>query len=197
MNASKGDTLTHVPGFLAVTGVPCVTGFLWGLAVLLFAGIVVAWSPEFWAPCIVEMGAFTLCAICIARAWMRDEPLALGLVPILLATVVAWGCMQLVAGFTVDRFETRRAVLYWSANLAIFVSAASLLRGARERAWFRNALLWFGCAVNLFAIAQVYAETFGPFVYRNQYAAFIELLFPMALYRAWRDRRGSLLYICV
>jgi hypothetical protein len=180
------------------------------LAALLFAGILVAWSPEFWAVSVVETGAFTLCAICVARAWLRDEPLVLGLVPMLLAAAVVWGGLQLVAGFTVDGFETRRAMLYWSANLAMFVAAASLLRGAFDRAWFRNALLWFGCALNVVAIAQLatsggrvfwlfptgYSETFGPFVYRNQYAAFVELLFPLALYRALRERSGSLPYGC-
>jgi hypothetical protein len=200
MNASEGDTL-NVPGFLCGSRV---------LAGLLFAGILVAWSPEFWAPSIVETGAFTLCAICLARAWLRDEPLAFDAVSILLAAVVAWGCLQLLAGFTVDRFETRKAVLYWSANLAVFVIARNLLRGASDRAWFRTALLWFGCAVNLLAIAQLatargrvfwlfatdYSETFGPFVYRNQYAAFVELLFPLALYRALRGR-GSFVYLGV
>lgn len=181
------------------------------LAALLFAGILVAWSPEFWAVSVVEVGAFTLCGICVARAWLRDQPLVLGLVPMLLAAAVVWGALQLVAGFTVDRFETRRAMLYWLANLAVFVAAASLLRGASERAWFRNALLWFGCVLNVIAIAQLatsggrvfwlfptgYSETFGPFIYRNQYAAFVELLFPLALYRALRDRGGSLPYLCV
>ncbi len=177
------------------------------LAALLFAGILVAWSPEFWAPSLVEVGAFVLCAICITR----EERLSLGAVPLLLVGAVAVGCLQLLAGITVDRFETRKAVLYWLANLAIFVAAAAVLRDARARAWFRNALLWFGCAVNMLAIAQVatwggrvfwlfatdYPETFGPFVYRNEYAAFVELLFPLALYRALRNRRGSWRYLCV
>ena len=160
---------------------------------------------------VVEVGAFTLCAICVTRAWLRDEPLGLGIVSILLAAAVAWGGLQLVAGVSVDRFETRRAVLYWAANLAVFVTAATCLRGARECAWFRNALLWFGCAINVIALAQMataggrvfwlfptaYPETFGPFVYRNQYAAFVELIFPLALYRALRDRRGLSAYLLI
>ncbi|HLY18068.1 MAG TPA: O-antigen ligase family protein [Bryobacteraceae bacterium] len=179
------------------------------LAALLFAGILVAWSPEFWAQSLVETGAFVLCALCIARGGRRDQ--FLGLVPLLLLGAVAFGCLQLLAGSTVDRFETRKAVLYWLANLAIFVAAAAMLRDVRARAWFRNALLWFGCAVNVLAIAQAatsggrvfwlfatdYPETFGPFIYRNQYAAFVELLFPLALYRALRDGRGSWWYLCV
>ncbi len=174
------------------------------LAGLLFAGILVSGSPEFWAPCLVETGAFTLGVFCLARAWMRDEPLGWDAVPLLLAAVAGWGCLQLLAGFTVDRFETRQAVLYWSANLAVCAAAANLLRAAGARAWFRNALLWFGCAVNVLALAQLaaagsggHSAMFGPFIYRNQYAAFVELLFPPALYRALRARRGSFVYLCM
>lgn len=171
------------------------------LAALLFAGILLAWSPEFWAVCVVEAGPFTLCAICVVRAWQRGERLEFGVVAILLAGAVAGGCLQLIAGISIDRFETRQAVLYWAGNLAVFMTAASLMREAIERARFRHALLWFGLAVNLLALAQLAAtshpETFGPFVYRNQFAAFVELVFPLALYRALRDRRGSLTYLCV
>lgn len=174
------------------------------LVAVLCVGILVAWSPQLWASCLVEIGAFTLCAICVVRAWKRDQPLGLGAIAILLAALlaamVAWGGLQLLTGITVDRFETRKAVLSASANLAMFVSAASLLRGAGERAWFRNALLWFGCGVNGVAMAQIAAgggRGFGPFVYRNQYAAFVELLFPLALYQGLRGRRGSWVYLCV
>src|SRR5262249_42952688 len=39
--------------------------------------------------------------------------------------------------------------------------------------------------------------TFGPFVYRNQYAAFIEAVLPLAIVRAIYDHKRSLLYIAI
>jgi len=39
-----------------------------------------------------------------------------------------------------------------------------------------------------------YADALGPFVYRNNYAAFIELLLPLAVVEALRDRRKVALY---
>ena len=35
----------------------------------------------------------------------------------------------------------------------------------------------------------------GPFLYKNQCAAFIELVFPLAVYQSLVDRRDSLLYV--
>ena len=37
----------------------------------------------------------------------------------------------------------------------------------------------------------------GPFLYQNQCAAFIELVFPLAVYQSLVDRRHSLVYMTI
>jgi O-antigen ligase len=66
-------------------------------------------------------------------------------------------------------------------------------------------LVYFGFAVSVLAVTQYftsqgkvywffptgYPDAMGPFVYRNNYAAFIELLLPLALVRAIREHRDA------
>jgi len=139
----------------------------------------------------------------------RQEPPRGSLLLAPLGGAVLWGLLQLVLGTTVYRFVTWNAVLYWlTALVLVFVSLQALSGGATREA-FLKALLWFGLAVSVIAVLQVFTSggkvfwifpsgytdrVFGPFVYHNNFAAFIELLLPLALYQALRDRRHSMAY---
>jgi len=178
------------------------------LALLLFFGVLTLWVRERWATSVFEAGTFLLGIMWAARWALRPFPLRGSLLLLPLAAVAAWGLLQLFLNSTVYRFDTWNAVLFWTCILVlVFVSIQSLgvERICRN---FLRAMLYFGFAMSALATTQHftsagkvfwlfpsgYADALGPFVYRNNYAAFIELLLPLAVVEALRDRRKVALY---
>ncbi len=128
----------------------------------------------------------------------------------LLAAAVLWGLIQASAGWTVDRFKTLTEVLNWTTNLSVFALGLEVGRDRRRRERFLTALLWFGTALAAVSMLTVFSSpqgivfwlfnagsdrrTLGPFVYYNQYAAFIEAVLPLALVRAILDQKRPSFY---
>jgi hypothetical protein len=118
--------------------------------------------------------------------------------------------VQASAGWSVDRFKTLSEVLNWITNLSVFALGLDLARDPQRRERFLSALLWFGTALAVVSMLTVFSSpegivfwlfrarsdrrTLGPFVYYNQYAAFIEAVLPLALVWAILDQRRRLLY---
>ena len=118
------------------------------------------------------------------------------------------GVAQYAAGLTLDRSQTRQALVLLVADLAFFFLAVQLLAGAGSRTLraFGLTVLVFAGSMGLFAILQfasgahkIYGivETrvglFGPYVNRDHFAGLMEMLVPVAvLYIAGRHRRFSL-----
>ncbi len=159
------------------------------LAALLFTAILTCWIPERWPVALLQCGVFALAIVRIARPsrCVFRAPL------IPLAGAAAWGIAQIALHRTVYAHDTWEAVLLWTANLALcFVAmqapAESLLR---PMLWFGfllslvSTLQWFTGEGNVFWIFPVHSigTPMGPFLSRNQYAAFIELVLPLALVR--------------
>ncbi len=180
-----------------------------GLADVLIAalalGILVCWGPGYWPVAIVQVGAFVL----FGWVLVTRQPIGMGWAAAALAGTVAWGLSQLGSGDTVDRFETGKAVLFWAANASIFVAARAACTASLTRSRFLRGLLWFGSLVSLLVVVQYFTsqgkvfwlfatgqtEVLGPFLYKNQCAAFLELMFPLVVYQSLVDDRDSLLYI--
>jgi len=177
------------------------------LAAVLFAGILACWASGYWPVALVATGAFILCAWVVI-----SHPLVpAGLVGLSLAGMVAWGLWQFAGGVTVYRFETGKALLFWAGNASVFVIARSACFATPARNRFLRGLLWFGSLVSLLAVVQYFTSqgkvfwlfpagqecVLGPFLYKNECAAFIELVFPLAIYRSLVDDRDSLLYIAM
>ncbi len=177
------------------------------LAALLFLSILLAWVPQQWAASLLETGAFLLLAVWLARATLRRERLEGSVVLFPLAAAPLWGLLQLAAHQTVYRHPTWNAVLLWGTNLALFFLALQVFAGAGTRERFLRATLLFGFAVSVVATLQLFTsqgQVFwifpaqiddsppGPFLSRNQYAAFIELVLPLALAGALKGGRGTL-----
>lgn len=112
-----------------------------------------------------------------------------------LAAVVAWGGVQWLAGWTVDAFRTQEVMLDWTVNLVGFAVALALAEDADRRDRFLTGALIFAVALSVVAMVTAPSGVFGPFVYRNQYAAFVESLLPLALVRAFLDRDRAWVYI--
>ena len=176
------------------------------LAVILFLGVLSMWAPARWVLSAFQLGVFALAGLrIIQRKTLRVHPGAT-----LLAAAVAWGLLQASAGWTVDRFKTLNEVVNWTTYLAVFALGLELSQDERRRERFLSAVLWFGTALAAVSMLTVFSSppgivfwifhagsdrrTLGPFVYYNQYAAFIEAVLPLALVRGVLEPRRRMLY---
>lgn len=164
---------------------------LWAL---LWFGVATIWVEGQWAVSVLEAGVFGLSAmVLLLRRSIRGH----WALWILLA-ISAWGVIQLAFGWTMVPAQTEWAALYWLAA-ACFLG---LGLAVEDREDFLNGLLWFGAVMSALALAQLYTSNgqilwmiptheedriFGTFPNYNNYAALIELLFPLALWRTLRS----------
>ena len=110
---------------------------------------------------------------------------------------------------TVYPWETWNAVLTWTAQLVCFLLAFQLFADERIRNRFLKSLFYFGFALSVISTLQLFTSqgkvfwlfpsgykdlVLGPFVYHNQYAAFVEMVFPLAVVAALQGRERRLIY---
>lgn len=166
------------------------------LAALAFTGILTLWVPGRWAYTALQIGLFAAAAQCLFRRGSRVPAVVW-----LLAATVAWGGVQLVIGSTVYARATLDRVLDWTAWLAASYAASQVFASRASAVRFQKSLAVFGgvlAAVSLVArhtsaTSKVFwlfngeaeGPWMGPFIYENQYAAFIELALPPALLLAF------------
>lgn len=175
------------------------------LTALLIYGLLTLWVDERWAWSLFQAGVFTLAGWRIVRSRRWHPTAALGA----LAAAALWPLLQLLVGASVSRFRTWNAGLDWFTFLVLFALAGEILADGKARRWFLRAAALFCMALAAVATAQKYSsggrifwlfssgypeDVLGPFVNRNQYAAWIELLLPVALWLAATDRRFRTLY---
>lgn len=181
---------------------------MWLAAILCF-GILTLWVPARWALSSFQVALFALAAVRIVQKRRLEFPF----VAWMLAVAAAWGVLQVAAGWSVDRDTTLDAVLNWVTNLAAFALAADVYRDEKRRERFLRATLVFAgilSAVSIFTFltspagkafwifdAGSESRTLGPFVYQNQYAAFVEAILPLAIIGIIRDRRRWVLHALI
>jgi O-antigen ligase len=176
------------------------------LPALLFYSIAVLWVEERWAWTIFQLGIFAL-----AAAWLIAVPLgrrafvwSAALAP--LAGALAWGAIQLAANRTIYSWKTWLSLLDWLTFLAAAFVALQVFSDPARRHRFLRAVAWFALILSVVSALQTFTShglvywvfptgyqdfVLGPFVYRNQYAAFIELLLPVVLWHALVDGRRA------
>jgi O-antigen ligase len=176
------------------------------LALLLFYGVLTLWVKERWALGLLQAGAFLLGMVWTAWWALRPFPIRWGYLLLPLAGAIAWGLIQLLFRTTVYRFDTWESVLFWSTVFVLVFLSLQALQEAEVRRAFLRALFYFGFAMSVLAITQYftsggkifwlfpsgYEDALGTFVYRNNYAAFIELLLPLAILEALCDRQRAI-----
>jgi hypothetical protein len=179
-------------------------------AALFFFAILTLWVPAYWPVTIFQVGIFALTGITVWRARFSPPAVTWPFIP--LSFAVLWGLFQLLTSRTAYAFDTQLAVVRWATFLCVFMVAISLLGEDTDRRWFRSAITWFAFFVAILATIQTFSSqgrvfcifdtpyadyVMGPFLSRNHYAAFIEAVLPIALYRAVRHEREALLYSCM
>jgi O-antigen ligase len=177
----------------ALFGAPLALGAVipWAWATL---GLVAGLGLFLWALGSVRQGALKL-------FW---SPLYIPLAMFLLL-----GMVQYAAGLTLDKSETRQALVLLVTDLTFFFLAVQFFSGAGGKPWrgFGLAVLVFAGSLGLFTILQSgvgvhriygvvdtpYGLVYGPYVDRDHFAGLMEMLLPVAvLYIVGRRGKSSL-----
>jgi O-antigen ligase len=168
---------------------------IWILAAILWAGILSMRVESRWALTVIETALFTLAAAAVVRQRfaIRFHPIG-----VLLAGVAVWGLVQVAAGITVDAQRTLESSLHWVANCAVFCLALRLTGDRAVRQRFLTAQLIFSLVVAIAAVIWSFTRgSLGPFIYRNQFAAFLEPALGLAIAAAIGDRKRPVLWVLV
>jgi O-antigen ligase len=183
------------------------------LSAILFLGILTMWVPARWALTIFELALFTLASVSIVRRIVKKQSMRIHPVGAALAMAAAWGVIQIATHNTVYELKTWEAALGWMVNLTAFSLALEAARTIERRERILRVVLIFAFALSIVAIFSGLTSppgvvfwkfdigtghpVLGPFVYRNQYAAFVEAVLPLAIVRALLDRKRALLYTAI
>jgi O-antigen ligase len=184
-----------------------VTRAVAALAALLAYAVLTIWIDERWAWGLAQVAVFVSLAGWAARQFLRSTTVrgSIWLAPICAAP--AWGLLQLATDRTVYRWATWNAALNWATWAGLFFLALQLFQHSAARHWFLRFAVYFGFGLSVLSTLQMFTAggrifwlfssgytdfVMGPFVNRNHYAAFLELIFPIALWQALRDPRRAL-----
>lgn len=175
------------------------------MALLLSYAVLTIWIDERWAWSLFQSAVFALLAGWAVRQGWRPAPVCGSVWWLPLCAAPAWGLLQLATSRTIYRAQTWDAVLTWTTYLALFFLALQIFAESRARHWFLRFALYFAFALSVLSTVQMFTSggkifwlfrsgydlVLGPFVSRNQYAAFMEMMLPIALWDALRRRRAG------
>jgi hypothetical protein len=176
------------------------------LVLLLIFSTSTVFVQELWPVESFQIGVFILTAIYLLIGdRRRSRSLAGGAAPWLVYFIPAWGIIQVLAHTTASTFETREAVLRWGALAAVFFLAQTVAGTNMAREVILLAFFCFAAVMALLCLTQLftsdgrvlwifptgYQDVYATFPNHNNYAQFIEICLPIALWRALRDGRRS------
>lgn len=181
----------------AIPAVACL------LLILLAFGTTTVFVAEAWAVCSFEIGVYFLTAACLVAmlfGWNSNRILRPE-IGWLLYLVPFWGLAQIALHSTASIFETRTEVLRWGSLACVYLLAKLVThtRAARER--MLTGFLVFAVVLAILCLTQLftsegkvlwlfpsgYPDVYGTFPYYNNFAQFIELALPIALWRSLRN----------
>jgi O-antigen ligase len=178
------------------------------LSLLAAGATFTIWTRDPLADYTYEAGIFLLTgAIFLARK-TTPWPLALALP---LAAIAAWGFVQIPLGGTVYRWATLQTALRFAALAATAAAAHTAFHDPHLRHAFLCGFAWFGLGTSvvstlayftspgmvLWLVPSLYPDNWGPFLSRNNFAQFLELSMPVALYLGFTTRRVYLLLAAI
>jgi len=177
------------------------------LAALLSYAVLTIWIDKRWAWSLFQCAVFAWFAGWAALQIRRPSPIVASIWLVPLSAAPAWGLLQLASGRTMYRWQTWNSVLTWATWLALFLLVLQFFQHSDARHWFLRFALYFGFALSVLATVQMFTShgkifwlfpsgysdfVLGPFVSRDAYAAFMEMMLPIALWHALRSRRDAL-----
>jgi O-antigen ligase len=172
------------------------------LILLLIFSTSTVFLQESWPVESFQIGVYALTATYLLLGIRRDsENLAGGVAPCLVYFIPAWGVIQILAHTTVSTIETREAVLRWGALAAVFFLTQTVARTSAAREIMLLAFLCFAAVMAVLCLTQLftsegrvlwifatgYPDVYATFPSHNNYAQFIEVSLPIALWWALRD----------
>ncbi len=176
-----------------------LTGFV-------FLGLLLAWQPALWAVSVFQLGVFGVATVALARRSGISMPLDVAAMCLL----ACWGPAQVLLHGSVYPYDTWNATVQWLALAATYATARWLMPTRESRQQFLSILLWAGLGLSVVCVVLHFSSPqrvyglfvsrfypYGPFIYKNQFAAFLELLLPIAFFRLTGARRGKLGYAIV
>ena len=172
------------------------------LLLLLIFSTSTVFVQESWPIESFQIGVYALAATYLLYGIRRDsENLAGGVAPCLVYFIPAWGVVQILAHTTASTMETREAILRWGALAAVFFLAQTVAGTSMAREAMLQAFLCFAAVMALLCLTQLftsagrvlwafpsgYPDVYATFPNHNNYAQFIEVSLPIALWRTMRD----------
>ena len=175
------------------------------LSIILAFATCTVFVRDAWPLACFQIAVFALLAIAALTLDWPQRPQLAGFLPVLLPF---WGLLQLLTGSTSSTSETRSAILRLGALVAVYILAFRLSNQESARRVFLNGFVWFATASAVLCLTQLftsngqvlwlfdtgYPDVYGTFPYYNNYAQFVELALPIALWRALTDRRHAWAY---
>jgi hypothetical protein len=180
------------------------------LVITLCLATLTLWIPAYWPVALFEISVLLIAGITILFGKLPEKDVAYPLFA--LSFIVLWGCFQLLTGRTVNRFATERATLQWMTWAAVYYAGISLWKDEILAKRIRTGIVWFAFAVAVEAILQAYlcpGKVFGlfptgyhdfvmgPIVYHTHFAAFVEIILPIALFLALSEGGRSHAFLLV
>ena len=166
------------------------------LTALLAGSILALWIPGRWTPGLFEAAVFAVTAYVIAQMALHGAIFRASFALVPLGGAVGLAALQLLTRLTENPWGTRSAMTAWGAYASLVFLAPQLFGDAALRARFLRRAFYFGFGISVLAVAQMstshgrvfwlfptgYADfVMGPFVSRNLFAVFIEMLLPIGL----------------
>jgi O-antigen ligase len=168
-----------------------------GICALVVFGVLAHGAVEDWARAVLEIGAALLFLAWAVRAYFTEEhqlvvsPLLFPLIALLLIALAQWAFHR-----TASSYDTRMELQLLVADILLLFLAAQTFRTLEDWRSFVWFVMSFGFFVALFGILQHLTFNgklywfremhfggipFGPYVNRNHFAGFMELVIPISL----------------
>jgi len=175
------------------------------LASALAFGTCTVFVRDAWAAGSFEVSVLAMLGAAALGLDWRNRPQLSGYAPALLPL---WGLLQIVTGATSSASDTRSAVVRLGALAAVYVLAFRVAEFDSARHLFLELFLWFAIVSAILCLTQLftsggkvlwkfdtgYQVVYGTFPSYNNYAQFVELALPVALWRALTNPRRAWAY---
>ncbi len=180
------------------------------LAALFGFAISTMWIPAAWPVAVFQTGVFALTPYAVCRTPWPPIPRLWPAVP--LGFAVVWGVLQWISGRACYAYAAKTATVQWATLLSVLLVGACAWQQPSRLKWFRKFMIWCGAALSVVGVLQRLTSggrifwlfpvkdpefVLGPFLSRNEYAAFVEVILPMALVKAFAAKRHAAAYAVV